>query len=323
MPSTSSSVRYIHSHAAARPVVESYYLKSANNRHPNVLEEAGNKVSSIRPGFGESNRQSSKSIVPSNSKSQETSLVWKAFVSNSTKGKSLAVPLHNINTPMPRDFRPSDMAIAQSGLADLLHSGSPGGMRYSDTFVTRSFRDEVRGLDDSDNTALFVTCIPPFITAAYILDKITTGPTAIIPLQAATIVFNKTAAAKRLFDRIESGEGVSMGGRRLKVVYSKYGFRGNRFDHMSRVIEIEGPEELMTVDFWKTWFETLCYVECESIRFMEMDRPPPGRKSMEFRFVRIDGQAQPLLQAIKKTSEFDGVIKARYGLDPCDTMNLG
>ena len=189
------------------------------------------------------------------------------------------------------------MAIAQSGLADLLHSGSPGCMRYSDTFVTRSFRDEVRGLGDSDNTALFVTCIPPFITAAGILDKITTGkvvslniapPTAIIPFQTATVVFNKTAAAKRFFDRIKSGAGVSLDGRRLKVVYSKYGFRGNRFDYMSRVIDIEGPEELMTVDFWKTWFETLCYVEYESIRYMEMDRPSPGRKSMEFRFVRID-----------------------------------
>ena len=98
MPSTSSSVRSTHSHASARPVVGSHRLKSADSGNPNVLKEAADEVSSIRPGFGESNRQSSKSIVPSNGKSQETSLAWKPSYPIQQKA-NLSLFLSTILTP--------------------------------------------------------------------------------------------------------------------------------------------------------------------------------------------------------------------------------
>jgi hypothetical protein len=63
----------------------------------------------------------------------------------------------------------------------------------------------------------------------------------------------------------------------------------------------------------------MCLFEYERVRFL--DAKEEGNIRMEFRFFRIDSQAETLMTAIKDTPEFKGIITAEYGKDPCDPYN--
>ncbi|KUJ16778.1 uncharacterized protein LY89DRAFT_548638, partial [Mollisia scopiformis] len=83
----------------------------------------------------------------------------------------------------------------------------------------------------------------------------------------------------------------------------------------SRVLFVEGPEQMMTVDFWFQYFRQVSVFQWDRV----LEHPPvrPGRKCLEFRFARINGQAQTCLQQIQRQEEFVGLVGAWYGLDPC------
>lgn len=104
--------------------------------------------------------------------------------------------------------------------------------------------------------------------------------------------------------------------QKLKVYYNEYGTERFMNTQQTRVIDIEGPEESgrMSFEFWDKYFASVCLYDYECVRYLQPECNSNLR--MEFRFSRIDGQAETLMQAIRKTAAFDNIIKARYGRDP-------
>ncbi|KAG9229301.1 hypothetical protein BJ875DRAFT_356687, partial [Amylocarpus encephaloides] len=82
----------------------------------------------------------------------------------------------------------------------------------------------------------------------------------------------------------------------------------------TRVLRVDGPEHLMTFDYWSYFFRNICVFDGD--RALEIGSSTPGRKTMEFRFDRIDGQSQMCLGGIVDSYDPEEV-RAWYGPDPC------
>jgi hypothetical protein len=71
----------------------------------------------------------------------------------------------------------------------------------------------------------------------------------------------------------------------------------------------------MTLEYWTSYFANFSEFELDAYRLIPTN--VQGFTILEFRFARIDGQAQTCLQCIRTDPSLAGVIVARYGTDPC------
>lgn len=88
------------------------------------------------------------------------------------------------------------------------------------------------------------------------------------------------------------------------------------YSEKTRVLHIRGPARVMTFEFWNGYFQQCVAFQLEGFR--ELPSPREGIKVLEFRFSRIDGQAEAIHTAITKDSDLDAGIEIRYGPDLCD-----
>jgi hypothetical protein len=131
-----------------------------------------------------------------------------------------------------------------------------------------------------------------------------------------------------------------LGGEPIEVRYNRNGYEEQEQQNFSRVLYLEGPKYLMSLDRWIKYFDRycVCVVEYSGILVCTLLTPhvcsmsvfgvqqltsylqweDDEKMKMEFRFVRVDGQSQTCIQALKASPAYQTVIKASYGLDPCD-----
>jgi hypothetical protein len=224
--------------------------------------------------------------------------------------------------PQP-PFQPNQMALAQRGLITASSRSSSGsstkyqGDQYSNSWLAQLPEGE---LPDAENCSLFVTNVPTTATPRALFDLINVGPVFALhmmdpddthPFQAAKLVFMNPESAQRMMD----SPNIWMRRRCLGFRYNRYGCRRSTRNY-SRVLIVEGPEGMMKLDSWNKYF--VHYSKFVMDRVLKVECATPGNKAYEFRFSRIDGQAETCFMAIKAEPYFAGLITVQYGADPCD-----
>jgi hypothetical protein len=87
----------------------------------------------------------------------------------------------------------------------------------------------------------------------------------------------------------------------------------------SRVLRVNAPKEIMKFEHWNAYFRQWSVLQWDGHDIIFEDE---NRRIMEFRFLRIDGQAQMCLQAIDADETIDKTTTwAYYGHDPYNVEN--
>lgn len=133
--------------------------------------------------------------------------------------------------------------------------------------------------------------------------------------KAAKLAFMNPEAAIAFLREIQSPRGVILGGSRIQGRYNRNGYARNPNVMQSRVLELLGPNPLMILANWTSHFAKFSEFELEAYRSYPSSHH--GLTIMEFRFARIDGQAQTCLQCIRSDPNLTGVVQVRYAADPC------
>jgi hypothetical protein len=236
------------------------------------------------------------------------------------------VPVPFPTVPMPDNFTPSSQALETMGVIAYGQQAQRNpGHRYQGSMETRAFRSQVYGLPDRENCALYITWIPLEVTLTDLFEIIRTGDVECLYLQppcppkhvmkAAKLHFKEPEAAEAFHDLANSHEGIWMHGVQIKVVYNRDGVRRYLSSVETRVLNIEGPQEIMNIDFWNKYLTNIGHFQIDVV-FLPCNRP--FRVAFQFRFARIEAQAKMVFVAIRNTREFDGVVHVEYGLDPCN-----
>lgn len=184
-------------------------------------------------------------------------------------------------------------------------------------------------LPEELNCAVYITNIPNEVSPSEVFDYVHTGTVQALQMypandrnayQAAKVVFAKAESAANLIDQAKGPYHVYMGDVRLHVAYNRDGCRA--YDGLeTRVLIIEGPEDLMTFEHWKDDFDKTCFYLLD--RWSYRPCAHVGRVKMEFRFLSA-AMAKACFEDIE--SEYreegeDGVLVA-YGRDVCDADYL-
>ncbi|ESZ89859.1 hypothetical protein SBOR_9755 [Sclerotinia borealis F-4128] len=136
---------------------------------------------------------------------------------------------------------------------------------------------------------------------------------------AAKVIFRHPEHAGRLC-QYASKHGIQINGENLRVEPNRFGYTEypRRLHYQSRVVIVEVLNDSnLGIAYWLNFVKSLCVFGIESTR--HLSHSTANRMVMEFRFARIFGQAQVLLQGIKSSQEFKGKVSVRYVPDvACD-----
>ncbi|RDL33750.1 uncharacterized protein BP5553_08118 [Venustampulla echinocandica] len=221
-------------------------------------------------------------------------------------------------------FRPSGMwlrkrdPLQENSQLEQMQLGNTG---YQGDLCGESYRSQIRNLDDTENCALWVTNIPPSASAADMFDIINCGAVFSLHINKPNL-HHRTAAAKLVFIEphsateffTQASRGIQIGDTKLKVIYNRHGSRRSGVKN-SRILLVEGPASIMTFEYWDTFFRRYCEFDWD--RVLPLHCPHQGRRILEFRFMRIDGQAQMCLKALQRDPAHK-YVSAEYGADPCN-----
>lgn len=180
-----------------------------------------------------------------------------------------------------------------------------------------------------DNCALHIINIPAGATLSELLSVISEGKIfsssmiAPIPGQwkgcAAKVVFTTRAAAQEFKDRGKK-VGIWIRGERVNVFWNRNITRPQLYSdkHQSRVIQIRGPQDQLSVAQIHAFF-------AEKIKFELLDQKEwlvlGGMKVVELTFPSIFGQSRAAVAQFMKTvkgTPFEDIFLIQYGKDPCD-----
>jgi hypothetical protein len=251
--------------------------------------------------------------------------------SSSTLPLSPPPSLFDLNSALsatPHPFRPNDMVLhrlsERMGFVTGPRIQGDSGSNYLGQRQSPSMARDLQNLRPNDNCALFLTKIPAEVTLYEMFAVIKTGavfclhinpPNGAHTTKAAKLAFMNPEAAKAFLAKIQSPQGVFLGGKRIQGCYNRNRYARNEKFWQSRVLELIGPNQLMTLEYWTSHFSKFSVFELEAFQLMPTNIE--GLSIMEFRFARIDGQSQTCLQCIKKDHSLKGVVQVRYGADPC------
>ncbi|TAQ89989.1 hypothetical protein B7494_g1683 [Chlorociboria aeruginascens] len=258
-----------------------------------------------------------------NPKLQEFAKKFGAFRENSSnyQDKSLVITSNTYK----RHFFPSRMALESKGFyfSDARNQLKDNYLGYG---YSALFKDHVPNLEDLYNCSLWITGMHPSAVVGDLLRAVRTGPVRFAHINeaadgylttAATLCFTKPSAAADFIAEVESFAGIRVLGHQLEqVCYNRNGYTEYRDSKKSRVLQVEGPIELMTSAFWIQYFEECVCFQLEDDPIFEPIEN--GQAAMQFRFARVEGQADACYFAIKAEAKFYGLIQVKYITDPCD-----
>jgi hypothetical protein len=193
---------------------------------------------------------------------------------------------------------------------------------YHATHPSQASNFHHENLPDEINCALWITNIPVSANSTDIFNTINVGavaslhinqPDAYHTCKAAKLVFKEPSAAAQYL-MIATFVGIPINGSFIKAKYNRHGhlrWAGTQ----TRVIKITGPDHLMDWVYWNGIFKDICHFEYDHCN--ELPCNEPGRKTFQFHFERIDGQAQMCLKAVFQDPNHADVY-ACYGRDRCE-----
>ncbi|CZT03725.1 uncharacterized protein RAG0_10394 [Rhynchosporium agropyri] len=232
---------------------------------------------------------------------------------------------HVPQPPAPRNFQPTNMVLEQNGVelttqkADHHLETGP----YQGDLGSEANRRQVHQLPDTHNCTLWLWNIPAALHISDIFDQIDTGAVQcchIVPPNeshitcAAKLAFMTPDAAAKFKQKVDSADGIWLNGTKLMARFNRDGNLRND-THQSRVLTIEGPNEIMTSQYWEAYFRKICVFQWD--RVLELPCKDAYKKTLQFSFSRLDGQAQACMGAIRNQAEFDGIIRASFAPDRC------
>ncbi|RDL33751.1 uncharacterized protein BP5553_08119 [Venustampulla echinocandica] len=288
---------------------------SESNMNVGISQQAGVAIREAEKGV----LQEAAALMSSGS--EKTKLNREVTTEDARGRHSTTGYLTGIINPRLETFRPSRMVLEKWGLVKVPRD--PGSNYFGDHSSVSSIR-QVLNLPDNENCALWVTYLPPDIDLATFLNKVRTGAVYAAVLlepegknwtKAAKLVFKKHSAAVGFLKQVQSAPGIVVSGLRMKAIWNRIGYRENNTKR-TRVLQLRGPPELMAPDFWNNYFQRCVVFELEALYDISGQRG--GDKMLEFRFARVDGQAEALFCAIMSDPIFAGIVGVRYGPDPCD-----
>lgn len=220
--------------------------------------------------------------------------------------------------------------VSYQGLQPIpaLATSSASEVRLSDQTKYKGTGQGTKALDNLEdhlNCSVFVKHLPEDVIFREIFAIINTGSVICLHIMApavgryfsaAKIVFKYPEGAAR-FIAANQGRQIRIRDHRLTVVYNHHGMLQHSPEHQSRVIHIEGPPSKMNEKFWRGYFESITNFNLEYAADLPTAQAVDGARMMEFRFSRVEAQAQTILIAILNDRQFDGTVIARYGDDPC------
>ncbi|TGO32853.1 hypothetical protein BHYA_0283g00010 [Botrytis hyacinthi] len=184
----------------------------------------------------------------------------------------------------------------------------------------------IRDLADNLNCSVFVSHLPEDVKYKEIFAVITTGSVVSVhvnepipgrPFSAAKITFKYPEGAARFMALVNSSVGILIRDHHIAAVYNGYGMVKHAQEHQSRVIHIHGPYKLMAEGFWRRYFGKVTRYQLDHVSYLPFDPNNKVTRSMEFRFARIEAQAQSILISIIHDPQFEGKVFCKYGPDPC------
>ncbi|KAF8859060.1 hypothetical protein BDZ45DRAFT_621443 [Acephala macrosclerotiorum] len=219
-------------------------------------------------------------------------------------------------------YRPSTQVLQEKLASREPARPAPGTSYQGDGFAS-SYLNQVVNLPDHLNAALWMEYLPSNIQPYQIFDALRgygvvwslhiNPPTDTHPTAAAKIVFMSPHADARIMAQYRI-RGLQVGGSWVRLKYNKHGMP-NRSTSETRVLRIEGPQELMSLGWWEAQFCEACKYQIDRWGFLPC--VIAGRARMEFRFARVDGQAQSCRQMIERELASSHGILVWYGPDPC------
>ncbi|KAF5875708.1 uncharacterized protein Bfra_011471 [Botrytis fragariae] len=227
--------------------------------------------------------------------------------------------------PHSSPYVPASLLSCHTGLmTQSVHSRSLS--TQSNYKATGQGTKAVRDLADNLNCSVFVSHLPEDVKHKEIFAVINTGSVVSVhinepipgrPFSAAKITFKYPEGAARFMVLINSTMGIQIRGHHLAAVYNDYGMVRHAQEHQSRVIHIHGPYKLMTESFWRKYFGKVTRYQLDHVAYLPFDPNNKVTRSMEFRFARIEAQAQSILIAIIHDPQFEGKVFCKYEPDPC------
>lgn len=220
-------------------------------------------------------------------------------------------------------FQPSRLALARQGLYPQSGTRNPGHA-YKGDLHSATYQLQFRDLADERNCALWLKRIPHSCTASDLFDRINVGAVSILHFynpdeqhshKAAKLVFMNPGSAAAFREQCRSGE-IDINGFEIHAWYNRDGYIQHPAPSHSRVLHVNGPIEMMNFPYWDRYFQQWCVLEWDGYKTVWED---DNRRTMEFRFSRIEGQSQTCLQAIMADETFnEATLWVYYGADPCD-----
>jgi hypothetical protein len=161
----------------------------------------------------------------------------------------------------PRNFEPSQMRLRSLGVIPD-DSGSQGA-KYKGDIESEAYLASQVSQPDHLNCSLWVSNIHPSAAPGEIFDQIDDGavvalhispPDATHSMAAATLIFKAPESAARFFHRSQSWTGIWV---KMEKLFVRYNSRGNerRTDDRTRVLLVDGPANIMTLDYWNKFFD--------------------------------------------------------------------
>ncbi|KAE9363658.1 hypothetical protein N431DRAFT_448239 [Stipitochalara longipes BDJ] len=227
----------------------------------------------------------------------------------------------------PHTFRPCWKVLENQGVPVAEYSQRLGSGNY---LGQRNSVSPHRVAANQENCALFLTKIPVEAELHEIFNIIKTGavyclhinpPNGIHKTKAAKLAFMMPHAAAEFLAEIHSPKGVVLHGQRIQGQYNRNAYARND-KAQSRVLKLVGPSQYMVLEFWTSHFSKFSAFELECY-CLTPDYPTDGKTEIEFRFARIDGQAQTCLQCIRSDPTLAGIVEAKYAADPCGAWSAG
>jgi hypothetical protein len=217
-------------------------------------------------------------------------------------------------------FRPSRMVMEKEGIK--INYPHLKDLKYVGDISSKSFRVQVQNLPDKENCSLWITRLHKEANVKALLRTVRTGAVFAVHINppdekhewsAAKLVFMNSSAAAAFVEQSNTRGGISVLKSRIRVVYNRHGYRDYDHPERSRVLQIKGPKGTMDGNFWLAYFGKCVEFQLEGTSKLE-----DNQDILEFRFARVDGQAESLHQAITREPKFKGVYEVGYARDPCE-----
>ncbi|CAG8960916.1 hypothetical protein HYFRA_00002454 [Hymenoscyphus fraxineus] len=221
-------------------------------------------------------------------------------------------------------LNPSNMLLRRQGALPPIPAGSIQGppiLHYGGQLGGGPEYEEER-VPDNENCSLWITNMEPSVTAREFFQMVRCGgvyalhiypPTGEHRTAAAKLIFKRPSSAAIFLQHASSQAGLHPHNRRLKVMYNRNGVR-EYSGSKTRVLRVMGPSHEMIFNVWDAYFKNLCVFEYDEVVFPECHMQ--GQSIIEFRFMRIDAQAQMIQKEIVDNPQLQR-FNAYFSPDPC------